>query len=197
MRNARPCGENCARACQQFLRAVPQRFAITPLLVAQSPSDWPMFGQNVANTAATTTPGDSMSAKEIAKLKPKWILTTSGDVSARAAVVNGMVYFPDWGGKLWAVESDERSRDMVPSAFGLRPGGGHGFPHEPNGRERRGVHWNAVCRVGADRMAAGDQRFDGRIDMEGSADHIQRISSRLRARRLWLAAMCTLPMTSE
>lgn len=106
MRNARPCGENCARACQQFLRAVLAAFAITPLLVAQSPSDWPMFGKNVANTAATTTPGDSMSGKEIAKLKPKWILTTSGDVSARAAVVNGMVYFPDWGGKLWAVESE-------------------------------------------------------------------------------------------
>jgi len=74
--------------------------------MAQGPSDWPMFGQNVANTAATTTPGNSMSPKQIAKLKPKWTLTTGGDVSARAAVVNGVVYFPDWGGNIWAVDSE-------------------------------------------------------------------------------------------
>src|SRR5664279_2167061 len=29
-----------------------------------------------------------------------------GDVSARAAVVNGVAYFPDWGGNLWAVKTD-------------------------------------------------------------------------------------------
>jgi polyvinyl alcohol dehydrogenase (cytochrome) len=34
---------------------------------------------------------------------PKWTFTTGGDVSARAAVVNGVVYFPDWGGNLWAL----------------------------------------------------------------------------------------------
>jgi polyvinyl alcohol dehydrogenase (cytochrome) len=38
-----------------------------------------------------------MSPTTIGKLKPKWIFTTGGDVSARAAVVNGVVYFPDWG----------------------------------------------------------------------------------------------------
>jgi polyvinyl alcohol dehydrogenase (cytochrome) len=75
-------------------------------VMAQGPSDWPMFGQNAANTASTSTPGNSMSPKQIAKLKPKWIFTTGGDVSARAAVVNGVAYFPDWAGNLWAVDAE-------------------------------------------------------------------------------------------
>ncbi|MEJ8852203.1 PQQ-binding-like beta-propeller repeat protein [Variovorax rhizosphaerae] len=39
----------------------------------------------------------------MSKLKVKWTFTTGGDVSARAAVVNGRAYFPDWGGYLWSV----------------------------------------------------------------------------------------------
>jgi len=70
------------------------------VLSAAPPPDWPMFGQNVSNTASTTSPGNSMSPTTISKLKPKWIFTTGGDVSARAAVVNGVVYFPDWGGNI-------------------------------------------------------------------------------------------------
>jgi len=70
------------------------------------PPDWPMFGQNVSNTASTTSPGNSMSPTTIGKLKPKWIFTTRGDVSARDAVVNGVVYFPDWGGNIWAVDAN-------------------------------------------------------------------------------------------
>jgi polyvinyl alcohol dehydrogenase (cytochrome) len=38
-------------------------------------------------------------------LKTKWTFTTGGDVSARAAVANGVVYFPDWGGNLWALDA--------------------------------------------------------------------------------------------
>jgi polyvinyl alcohol dehydrogenase (cytochrome) len=60
--------------------------------------EWPMFGQNWGNTANGLTlaigPGN------VPKLKPKWTFTTQGDVSARAAVVGGGVYFPDWGGYL-------------------------------------------------------------------------------------------------
>ena len=77
---------------------------MTPLM-AQGPSDWPMFGQNVANTAAASTPGASMSPNQIAKLKPKWVFATGGDVSARAAVVGGVAYFPDWAGNLYAVDT--------------------------------------------------------------------------------------------
>jgi len=65
------------------------------------PHDWPMFGQNIHNTAHAR-PG---SIKDVARLKPKWIFTAGGEISARAAVVDGRAYFPDWGGNLWAVDT--------------------------------------------------------------------------------------------
>src|ERR1017187_1313900 len=88
--------KNTARATRWVLVAVLATLAVAPLMA----QDWPLFRQNVANTAANTTPGNSMSPKQITKLTPKWIFTTGGDVSARASVVNGAVYFPDWGGNL-------------------------------------------------------------------------------------------------
>ncbi len=75
------------------------------LLHAQSwPSsqEWPFFGQNASNTAASET---SISRLNVATLSPKWTFTTGGDVSARAAVVGGVAYFPDWGGNLWALKA--------------------------------------------------------------------------------------------
>jgi polyvinyl alcohol dehydrogenase (cytochrome) len=68
------------------------------------PADWPMFGQNSSNTAYNATES-TISVKNVARLAPKWTLTTGGDVSARAAVAGGVAYFPDWGGNLWAVDA--------------------------------------------------------------------------------------------
>jgi len=66
--------------------------------------NWPMFGQNVGNTADGA--GENiLSPKNVAGLRPKWVAITGGDVSARAAVVDGVVYFPDWGGNLWALSA--------------------------------------------------------------------------------------------
>jgi polyvinyl alcohol dehydrogenase (cytochrome) len=64
---------------------------------------WPMFGQNAANTASTSE--TTISVSKASTLKSKWVFTTGGDVSARAAVVNNVVYFPDWGGYIWAVNA--------------------------------------------------------------------------------------------
>jgi polyvinyl alcohol dehydrogenase (cytochrome) len=72
-------------------------------VTAAPPGDWPMFGQNVSNTAAAP-PGTGI--KDPRRLRVKWAFTTAGDVSARAAVVNGVAYFPDWGGYLWAVNAN-------------------------------------------------------------------------------------------
>ena len=68
--------------------------------------DWPMFGRNLANTASTTSEDDSLSARQVGKLKTKWVFTTGGDIAARASVVDGVVYFPDYGGNLWALTSE-------------------------------------------------------------------------------------------
>jgi polyvinyl alcohol dehydrogenase (cytochrome) len=64
---------------------------------------WPMFGENAANTASTSE--TTITTSKVSTLKTKWTFTTGGDVSARAAVVDGVVYFPDWGGNIWAVNA--------------------------------------------------------------------------------------------
>ena len=77
--------------------------AITTWHVADA-SDWPMFGgsiENLSNTVGET----KISPKNVAQLKVKWVAPTGGDVSAKAAVVNGVVYFPDWGGNIWALNA--------------------------------------------------------------------------------------------
>jgi polyvinyl alcohol dehydrogenase (cytochrome) len=66
--------------------------------------DWPMFGQNIANSGSTLDL--TLLPITVPRLAPKWTFTTGGDVSARAAVVNGVAYFPDWGGNLTAVNAN-------------------------------------------------------------------------------------------
>ena len=84
--------------------------ALQPLAAAagarESADDWPMFGQNIRNTANA---GED-SIRDVKKLAVKWVFTTGGDVSARAAVVDEVAYFPDWGGNLWAVNTKTGSK---------------------------------------------------------------------------------------
>jgi polyvinyl alcohol dehydrogenase (cytochrome) len=93
--------------------------AVTAVVADKPSTDWPMFGQNLANTASGVA--DSISTKSVSSLQLKWTFTTEGDVSARAAVVDGVAYFPDWGGNLWAVNADNGklkwSRQL--SSYGL------------------------------------------------------------------------------
>jgi polyvinyl alcohol dehydrogenase (cytochrome) len=80
-------------------------------LSAQSPSDesrsgqWRVMGQNLDNSRSqpaehTITPAN------VNGLNPKWVFTTSNDVSATPTVDGDAVYFPDWGGNLYAVKKD-------------------------------------------------------------------------------------------
>jgi polyvinyl alcohol dehydrogenase (cytochrome) len=69
-----------------------------------SATDWPMFGGSIANQSSTV--GETaISSKNVSQLKVKWVAKTGGDVSAKAAVVKGVVYFPDWGGNIWALNA--------------------------------------------------------------------------------------------
>jgi polyvinyl alcohol dehydrogenase (cytochrome) len=67
-------------------------------------TDWTSSGQNNQNTRYAAAE-HSIDASNVGRLKPKWIFTTAGDVSATATVVNGIAYVPDWGGKLWAIDT--------------------------------------------------------------------------------------------
>ena len=76
--------------------------ALAPGAGAVQPS-WPMFGQNLGNTA--NAPNQDISTKNVGKLQPRWVATLGGDISARAAVVGGVAYVPDWAGNLWAINT--------------------------------------------------------------------------------------------
>ncbi|MDB5482510.1 MAG: outer membrane protein assembly factor BamB, containings PQQ-like beta-propeller repeat [Caulobacteraceae bacterium] len=67
-------------------------------------ADWPSFGSfmdNSANAQLELT----ISTANVASLAPKFVVSTGGYVSARAAVVSGVAYFPDSGGNVWAVNA--------------------------------------------------------------------------------------------
>src|SRR3954469_22806962 len=44
--------------------------------------------------------------RNVDRLLPKWIVTTTGDVSGTPAVADGAVYFGDFGGTLWKLDAD-------------------------------------------------------------------------------------------
>lgn len=76
--------------------------ATASTLPAQSIFDWPNFGQNPANTGSTFFGPSTTDARN---LKLKWTFAAGGEISARASVVNGVAYFPDWAGNLWALNA--------------------------------------------------------------------------------------------
>lgn len=79
-------------------------WALAQVAGAAQTQPWPMFGQNAGNTASTFN--EDISSKNVGKLAPRWVATLGGDISARAAVVNGVAYVPDWAGYLWAINAN-------------------------------------------------------------------------------------------
>ncbi|HEY4900607.1 MAG TPA: PQQ-binding-like beta-propeller repeat protein [Terriglobales bacterium] len=90
--------QNTARARRWVLGVVLATVVAAPLMA----QDWSMFGADTTNTATNTS---KISTSNVGQLAVKWTVTTGGDVSARAAVVDNVAYFPDWGGNLWAVNA--------------------------------------------------------------------------------------------
>jgi polyvinyl alcohol dehydrogenase (cytochrome) len=72
---------------------------------AGAAEEWASGGFGADNSAFN--PQESViTAGNVSKLKLKWTFTTAGDVSVRAAVAENTVYFPDWGGNLWALDQN-------------------------------------------------------------------------------------------
>src|SRR6266403_3659498 len=96
--------------------SLPNTALITVLLLvsavsAQVQSDrsrsgqWRIAGQNLNNT--WSQPAEhSIGPTNVKNLSPKWVFTTGGDVSATPTVDGNAVYFPDWGGNLFAVDKN-------------------------------------------------------------------------------------------
>ncbi len=69
-----------------------------------SAAAWPVSGQNIHNTR--DAPDEHrLGPLNVSRLAPRWVLTTDGNVTATPAVVDGVVYVPDYGGSLWAIEA--------------------------------------------------------------------------------------------
>jgi polyvinyl alcohol dehydrogenase (cytochrome) len=67
-------------------------------------ADWPCSGRDVHNTR-NAEDEHVLDSSRIAELRPLWTVTTDGNVTATPAVVDGLVYAPDFGGSLWAVDA--------------------------------------------------------------------------------------------
>ena len=73
---------------------------------------WRIAGQNLSNTRSQPAE-HSISPANVSGLTPKWVFTTGGDVSATPTVDGDAVYFPDWGGNLFAVKKESWPSDLV------------------------------------------------------------------------------------
>ncbi len=65
-------------------------------------ADWPNSGHYNYNTRNASSE-HTLAPSNVGELKQLWVLTADGNVTATPAVVGGVVYFPDFGGSLWAV----------------------------------------------------------------------------------------------
>ncbi len=82
---------------------------MTSALAVASPalagvSDWATGGHDPAGTR--NQPYEHLiSPANVSQLSPQWVATTTGDVSGTPAVVNGAVYFGDFGGTVWKLNA--------------------------------------------------------------------------------------------
>ena len=67
--------------------------------------DWGMIGNDSTNSRSQPLER-SISPANVSHLALKWSALTAGDVSATPAVVNGAVYFGDFGGMLWKLNAE-------------------------------------------------------------------------------------------
>ena len=64
---------------------------------------WRVAGHDPGNSRSQPAEHD-IGAGNVKRLSPRWTFTTESDVSATPTVDGNAVYFPDWGGNLFAVE---------------------------------------------------------------------------------------------
>jgi polyvinyl alcohol dehydrogenase (cytochrome) len=77
---------------------------IAAVTSAQNTGWWVVAGHNLFNTHSQPAE-DQISPENAATLVEKWSLTTAGNVTATPTVYQGVVYVPDMGGRLWAVNA--------------------------------------------------------------------------------------------
>src|SRR5436190_14122946 len=91
------------------LAALGAAVGIAAAVAAGAPSiNWSMSGQGITNWRYQ--PDESqINATNAGSLKVAWAASLGGEISATPAVVDGVAYVPDWGGKLSAVDTQTGS----------------------------------------------------------------------------------------
>src|SRR5215472_14388124 len=137
--------ERGARVGQRFYRcalaAMALAFVSGTLALNGAGPDWRMIGYDSEDNR--TQPFERrIGVDNVSHLAKKWVAFTAGDVSATPAVVDGAVYFGDFGG----MEAQRRHwrRDLVAQDFGLH-----------RDRRRHFAHQSDACR-----RHAGDRRSE-------------------------------------
>src|SRR3954447_25085053 len=72
---------------------------------ASGNATWVMSGHDASNTRSQPLE-TRISTANAKTLVTKWSFTTGGDVSSTPAVADGVVYFPDWQGNLYALRAE-------------------------------------------------------------------------------------------
>ncbi len=85
-----------------LLAVVTANVLVAPALASEQ--SWPSAGQNLAN-GRTQSEETEIGTASVGKLAPKWEFATHAEVSATPTVDEGVVYFPDWAGYLYAVNA--------------------------------------------------------------------------------------------
>lgn len=80
--------------------------AVVPLTAANaaSPASWSMSGQGITDWRYQPNE-NKISTSNVASLTPAWVTTLTGDISSTPAVVGGVAYVADWGGKFSALNA--------------------------------------------------------------------------------------------
>ena len=72
---------------------------------AGSRASWSMSGQGITNWRYQPDEHKLTQGNVKSQLGVKWVATLAGDISATPAVVDDVVYVPDWGGKFSALDA--------------------------------------------------------------------------------------------
>ena len=159
-------------------------------------NQWTTAGGNRENTRHQRSE-HKLSVATVDELEVKWSFTTGGDVSATPAVDGDTVYFPDWGGNLYAVdkttgatevEGEHPRRDRGGARQGPcdtrrhRGQGDHRDPgFDPGSGNRRARGQGARVRQVHRRAAVGDRcRSAPGVDHHAVGDGVRRPGLRRR-----------------
>jgi polyvinyl alcohol dehydrogenase (cytochrome) len=73
--------------------------------LAGSGASWLTIGRDAGNSRSQVDE-HAISSLNVLQLSPKWIATTTGDVSGTPVVAGGAVYFGDFGGTVWKLDAN-------------------------------------------------------------------------------------------